>query len=464
MRGAAARELSDAGAHAAAVLWSRVNVGDMLEGLMTPLALSFVRHYRDHVHGDCLAAVGMRDRGRPELYYRAFEGRVYANVSYFGFLFSQTPIGSDLRAFLRGFTDESVDLARYRSPYGRYGAGSVPIASWWYWVTTQARQARTPSRRVEQLAGRARLEGARFRSLVLSSLSVSELGVELERALAGFRSAYAGYMPFYFTAYLLQGASAELARRWLAPGDAEPFARAAAAAMSVGGERRRLLAGLARAARQAGVDRVIARTDPREIEAALSGDPAGRAFLRQVVDPFLREHGVRGRREMELMNPRWIDAPALLHEELQGCIQQGGDDRAGAEVSAAPIAPLAGLARHRRVALAALAAAARRWAGYRLAARPGVLAAIWFVRSLALELGRRLAQIGALRGADEVAFLELDEIRAFAADRPSGRPVTRTTLDARRRAHRAHPRDREPPAILSGSAPARFSRSDVVRS
>ncbi|HEY6117615.1 MAG TPA: hypothetical protein VI172_16795, partial [Candidatus Dormibacteraeota bacterium] len=209
-----------------AVLWSRVNVGDMLEGVMTPLALSFVRHYRDHVHADCLAAVGMRDPGTPAHYYRAFEGRIYANVSYFGYLFSQTPVGTDDRRFLRAFTDGSVDLSRYRSPYGRYGAGRPPVASWWFWVRIQAQLAGSATRHVTAMTERRRLELERFRALSLSSLPLAEVGAELDRALACFRSAYAEYMAYFFNAHLLQGASAALARRWLASRDAEPFAQA----------------------------------------------------------------------------------------------------------------------------------------------------------------------------------------------------------------------------------------------
>lgn len=443
-----------------AVLWSRVNVGDMLEGVMTPLALSFVRHYRDHVHADCLAAVGMRDPGMPAHYYRAFEGRIYANVSYFGYLFSQTPVGADDRRFLRGFTDGSVDLSRYRNPYGRYGAGLPPVASWWFWARIQAQLASSATRHVAAMAGERQLELARFRALSLTSLPLVEVGDELDRALAWFRSVYAGYMGYFFNAHLLQGAAAAIARRWLAPRDAEPFAQAQAAAMSLGAERARLLRGLARQADGAGLASRLARSDPREAEVALSRDPAGRAFLSGAVEPFLREHGFWGRREMELMNPRWSDEPALLFEELRARLAPPGG---GPDAQPGPIALPPGLPRHQRVALAALAAVTKRWAGYRLATRPSVLAAIWCVRSLVLELGGRLARRGVLHARDEVAYLELDELRAFAAGRAQdGAHLSRRTIEARCRVHLDHCRVPEPPPVLPAGALTLPSEPDVA--
>jgi hypothetical protein len=443
----------------AAVLWSRVNVGDMLEGVMTPLALSFVRHYRDHVHADCLAAVGMRDPGTPADYYRAFEGRVYANVSYFGYLFSQTPVGTDCRRFLRGFTDDSVDLSRYRSPYGRYAARRPPVASWWFWVRSQAQLASSATRHVADMAEQRRLELERFRALSLSSLPLAEVGAELDRALSCFRSAYAGYMAYFFNAHLLQGASAAFARRWLAPRDAEPFAQALATAMSVSNERARLLRGLARQTDCAGFASLLVRSDPRELELALSRDPAGRAFLSATVEPFLREHGFWGRREMELMNPRWGDEPALLFEELRARLAPSGG---GPDAQPGPLALPPGLPRHRQVALAALAAVTKRWAGYRFATRPSVLAAIWRVRSLVLELGGRLARHGALHTRDEVAYLELDELRAFAAGHVHDGALSRRAIEARRRVHVGHCRAPEPPPVLPAGRLALLSEPDVA--
>lgn len=447
-----------------AVVWSRVNVGDMLEGVMTPLAISFVQHYRDHVHADCLAAVGMRDPGVPAHYYRAFEGRIYANVSYFGYLFSQTPVGADDRRFLRGFTDGSVDLSRYQSPYGRYGAGRPPIASWWFWARIQAQLARSATRRVAAMAGERQLELARFRALSLPSLPLAEVGAELDRALAWFHAVYAGYMGYFFNAFLLQGAGAALARRWLAPRDAEPFARAQAATMSINDERARLLRGLAQQADSAGLAPLLARSDPRALEVTLAHDPAGRVFLSGAVEPFLREHGFWGRREMELMNPRWSDEPALLFEELRARLTPpgGGPNARPGPIDLPPDLP-PDLLRHRRVALTALAAMTRRWAGYRLATRPSVLAAIWLVRSLVLELGDRLARRGALLARDEVAYLELDELRAFAAGAAQGgAPPSRQTLEARRRVHLDHCRAPEPPPVLPAGALARPSEPDVA--
>lgn len=453
MRGAAALARGDEGRRPV-TLWSRVNVGDMLEGVMTPLSLSFIRHYRDHVHADCLSAVGMRDSGEPAQYYRAVEGRIYANVSYFGYLFSQTPIGQDDRSFLRAFTDDSVDLTSYQNPYGRYGAGRPPLESWWFWVRIQVRLASSAQRAVASMVHQRRLELARFRALPLPSLPLSEIGAELERALTWFRATYARYMAYFFNAHLLRGAATTAAQRWLGPSAAEPFARARAASMSINGERARLLRELAHQAEVAGVAPLLAQPDPR----ALAREPAGRAFVSQTLEPFLREHGFWGHREMELMHPRWSDAPAMLLEELRAWLAPP----AGLTTQPAEVTPPPGLACTRRAALTALDAAATRWAGYRHATRPTVLAAIWRVRALVLELGDRLARRGALHAPDEVAYVELDELRTFAAGRAEDHVhLPRRTLDARRRTHLEHCRTPEPPAVLPTEAPAIGWGTDV---
>jgi pyruvate,water dikinase len=411
------------------------------------------------VHADCLAAVGMRDPGTPAHYYRAFQGRIYANVSYFGYLFSQTPIGTDERRFLRGFTDDSVNLSRYRSPYGPYSPGRPPVASWWFWVRIQAQLASSAARHVAAMAEQRRLELERFRALSLPSLPLVEVGVELDNALSCFRSMYAGYMAYFFNAHLLQGAAAAIAQRWLAPRDAEPFAQTLAATMSVGTERARLLHRLACRAEGARVASLIGRSNAHELEVALSRDPAGRTFLSETFKPFLREHGFWGRREMELMKPRWSDEPALLFEELRARMAQPGT---GPDAQTGPIALPRGLPRHRRVALAALEAATRRWARYRFATRQSVLAAIWRVRSLVLELGDPLARRGVLHTRDEVAYLELDELRAFAAGHAQGGAVLRRTIEARRRLHLDHCRAPEPPPVLPAGRLALFSEPDVA--
>jgi pyruvate,water dikinase len=92
-----------------------------------------------------------------------------------------------------------------------------------------------------------------------------------------------------------------------------------------------------------------------------------------------------------------------------------------------------------------------------------VLAAIWRVRSVVLELGVRLARRGALHARDEIAYLELDELRAFAAGHAlGGAHLSRQTIEARRRVHLHHCRAPEPPPILPGGTLALPSELDVA--
>ncbi|HEY7675951.1 MAG TPA: PEP/pyruvate-binding domain-containing protein [Candidatus Methylomirabilis sp.] len=172
-----------------------------------------------------------------------------------------------------------------------------------------------------------------------------------------------------------------------------------------------------------------------ELAAAAAADPEARAYLeRRPLDPqgwrrlspqsafrsalamFLEEYGHRSVYEAEMANPRWREDPSFLLEQVRLDLAEGrtqverGAARATHQQAETEVRQLPLWARPavRWLAANARAAAARREAG------KSALAALYEpTRSLALEIGRRLAARGALDAATDVFHLAWVELQAF---------------------------------------------------
>jgi pyruvate,water dikinase len=80
-----------------------------------------------------------------------------------------------------------------------------------------------------------------------------------------------------------------------------------------------------------------------------------------------------------------------------------------------------------------------------------MVTSIWLVRNVVYEVGRRLVAEGVLHSADEVAYLDFEEVRAYLAGTgPAREAFPRTALDERRRLHEYHNRLPEPPLTFIG--------------
>lgn len=202
---------------------------------------------------------------------------------------------------------------------------------------------------------------------------------------------------------------------------------------------------LGRAARvSAPVRDVLATRAARDVPAALTRTPEGRAFLVEL-RAYLEQYGKRGDQVFELSTPRWIEDPTPVIETLQEYVGQPDRDQE---------AELAALAaeRDRRVT-----AARERLHGYPQAAvgqfefflKAAQAAAPlrenhnmlidfkaqYLLRQLLLEFGRRFAAAGAIDQPDDVFYLTLDELRESMAAPGAG---DRRQAVAERRAAIAH--------------------------
>ena len=134
-------------------LWSRMDIGEIFVGLMSPLGLSFARYYQEHVHRDCAAALGVRDAGDVALHMGYLQGHVYLNISYTSYLLGQCLPTRDQRHFTSRFVSEEADLSTYKNPFGTFPGGIEDLLSTLHWVQATATEMVTMKQRAEEMVG-----------------------------------------------------------------------------------------------------------------------------------------------------------------------------------------------------------------------------------------------------------------------------------------------------------------------
>jgi phosphohistidine swiveling domain-containing protein len=201
------------------------------------------------------------------------------------------------------------------------------------------------------------------------------------------------------------------------------------------------------------VAEIVAGSPPERVLPALKQTPAGQEFL-AAFRTFLAAHGQRGEK-LGVSFTSWIEDPTPAILLLQDYLRNPERD---------PDAELAALTADREHAIAA---ARERLAAYpravvaefeeklRHAQQATVIsedhnypidfAAIYQVRRVLLELGRRFAAAGALDNAEDIFLLTYDELRATADMLPGS---DRRALVSTRKAEMEHFRAITPPALL----------------
>ncbi|WP_338896080.1 PEP/pyruvate-binding domain-containing protein [Streptomyces sp. TG1A-60] len=439
-------------------LWSRMDIGEIFVGLMSPLGLSFARYYQHHVHDDCSAALGVRDTGDVGLQMGYFQGHVYLNISYTAYLLGQCLPTRDQRHFTSRFVSEEVDLVTYENPFGTFPGGMEDLLSTIHWAQSTATEMLGMKHRAEEMVATRLYEFDRARQLDLTRMSRRELDAELVRYLAFFHDAHVGYMPYYINAFGFYGVLTELCAKWLGADGVNlqnriktdmSSLRTVASAQEIWG--------VAQAAKaRPRVMEIIKETPLEEIEVRLREDTEGRAFWNAQMEPFLRANGTRGRQEMELTHPRWIDDPSYIFQLIRRYSADGfsvddimGRSRAHEEGDARAV--LEKLPLHKRKTIETVIAMYALCSELRETTRMSMITSIWLVRNIVYEVGRRLVDEGVLHSLDEVAHLDFEDVRTYLRGADTGREVfSRTKLDERRRVHEYHNRLPEPPLTFIG--------------
>lgn len=458
---------------AADTVWSRTNVGEALPGPATPLTWSIARAFSDKGFYEAFSALGCRVPRGASLVGN-IHGRFYLNLTVFMQIAAQVP-GLSPRALLAASG----------------GAGNAVVEVLEQQVRAVSRRGflvRLPLTAPRQLVRQARLER-----------EVAAFEAEIDRARHGLLDLDLGLLPDDGLATTLRGAaalldrtgtlmlacaSASLAshlalcrllervgrRRASARGDdpsegpiaglpgsgwgaAEPIAQAL-----VGGARELDSAnpGLALAK----VAEVV-RVEPAVREALLAGRiqsladvPAGRS--RRAIEEFLDAYGDRTVREAELATPRWREDPGQVIAMLVSAMRTptGDPERALGRARALADREMARL--EMRVSatelglVRLLVARTQRFTRLRERMRTWVTRVLGMIRTIALDVDRRLCRIDPSLPKGSVFFCTCAEL--IVALR-SGRAEVGHVVRMRRAEHARDAARPDPPPTFIGRPP-----------
>ncbi|RKS79661.1 pyruvate,water dikinase [Actinomadura pelletieri DSM 43383] len=440
-------------------LWSRMDIGEIFTGVMSPLGQSFAQYYQHNVHRGCARSTGVRDPGDMSRHMGYLQGHVYLNISYTAHLLGQCLPTRDQSRFTSRFASEEVDLDAYENPFGTWPGGPREEAlATRFWLKTSITELRTMKKRARRMVRSRFYEFDRAQGIDLTRLDRSELNAELKRRLAYFYDMHVGYMPYYMNAFGFYGVLEALCGAWLGQEGTSLRNRIKTDMSSLRTvESAREIWALAQVARRdPRVMEIIRAGSAHDVSARLRADEAGRAFWDGHMVPFLRENGTRGHQEMELTHPRWIDDPSYVFQMIRRYAEEGFSidevlDRAHDPREDEAASALNRLAAPKRRTIEKVMSLYETCSRLRELTRMSMITSIWLVRRVVYEVGRRLVEAGVLRSLDEVADLDFaDVLEYLSSDRDPRRVFSRAKLEEARRTFRAYARLPEPPLSFVG--------------
>jgi phosphohistidine swiveling domain-containing protein len=435
-------------------IWSNVNTGEILPDVATPMTWSIIHGHADDILGGMLGAFGVPFDAKRII--GLVGGRIYFNLTLLRETFRTIP-GVDPDVALGGMHDY-VELPPLDSTEPSFGARAwavlrmATVMPGYVGRHTPSRAARfAADMRATTEAGMRRIEAAHDKDEALRVMhSLNGEFSEFNDALA-----YMGVAMFGFG--LLGG----LTNRWLgdttgALANRLVAGRGEVASAEAGHEMWRLSA-LARDARAVRSAVLVGAgwADVRErLEAAAGdGDADASAFL-EAWDAFMTEHGHHRRGELEFANPTWAETPDYVLGVVRSYLNEGrGSDPLAAYGERSASADLAVDESLARLGSPLKRAAFRRVLGWGRASartRENVKseAVRWLVaiRHALLALGERMVAAGALDRADDVFYLDYDELPALV----SGEAGDWRGLVATRRAEHVRLERLSPPPVVVG--------------
>jgi pyruvate,water dikinase len=440
-------------------VWSNLNTGEVLPDVVSPMTWSRIDGMLHDVFGTIIRQLGMEfgDSRLADL----VAGRVYFNLNTLVALIRRIPgVGKvdvgEMLGGAQGSVLRNVKFADEDLPHLNFSLlrTLVNLPRFLLWTLSHS-----PHRGLQK-AATMRRRAATLQQLNPQTLSEDEIMAYLymlldDRNLITHAIAYGGgallFLPPFFG----------LCRRWLRDEDASIANRLLAGLGGMDSAEAGLdLWRLAEVVRKnPAVENVIFAEDHSKdgvesLRIRLPGVAGGTAFL-AAWDAFMAKHGHHCRGEIELVNQRWREMPGLILAMVRGYLKRL--DQAN---------PVALHERHtlvrrdlsrqcrrqladpfRRTIFEFLLKNAQRACVVRENLKSEIVRLWALGRSLLLELGQRLYGRGALKAADDIFFLNFDELRPIQKGRP-GFDVIGTV--ARRRTEYEANRLLSPPAVVVG--------------
>ncbi len=465
-------------------VWSNMNTGEVLPGVVTPATYSVIVKVGDIMVHKLFARLGVHF-GEEPLFGR-FAGRVYFNVSAITVGFAAFPAFSrpDVNKLLGGM-QERPDF-RYlkqelrESEAGlagtlRFIAGLPGFLSWAF----AHRSTKAPV-----FARRLRAETAALLPPDPNNATEDDLARSL-RALAASLDGLTDVLAFAGMAMANYTNLQSICRRWFADEGPTLANRLVTGLGDLDSARTAM--DLWKLARLAGSEPTLKAalleappgSNPRTIAADLV--ETGAAFL-QGWDAFLDEHGHHARGEIELYTTRWREDPGYLLTLLTNYLrtEDAPDPTAREEANARRRLTLTADLRKRlwdpvrRGVFDYVLRQAQMGSAARENLKSEAVRRIAAMRTVMLPVGRRLTDRGVLIEADDVFFFGLDEIEEMlqaespvdAGDGTEVGGTMRAPLESvpigERRAEFERDRSIEPPAVFMGRLPTDWG-ADVAQ-
>jgi len=439
-------------------LWSRMDIGEIFTGFLSPLGQTFAQYYQMNVHGHTAAATGVLDPGDVGLQMGYFQGHVYLNISYTAYMLAQCLPTKDQSRFTSRFVSEEVDLAGYENPFGTQPGGMKALPATAFWLKSTVTELRRMKTRSEEMVSSRLYEFDRARGIDLTRMSRRELDAELSRYLGYFHDMHVGYMPYYMNAFGFYGLLAELCAKWLGHAGDNLQNRVKMDMSSLRTvESAREIWTLAQAAKdRPRVLAIIRDSALADIPGRLADDEDGRVFWAAHMETFLRANGTRGHQEMEITHPRWIDDPSYVFQMIRRYADDGFSidqilERGKGPDQGDATAVLRQLPTAKRKVIEKVISLYELCSELREITRMSMITSIWLVRNVVYEVGRRLVDQGILHSLDEVADLDFADVLRYLGGREDAREVfSRARMDEARRTFQYYDRLPEPPLTILG--------------
>lgn len=463
------RGVQGGGGDPATLVWSNLNVGEVLPGVATPLTWSALSSFAEQGFREALAALGCKVPKGARL-LGSFRGRMYLSLSELERIAAQVPglKPSHLLALgARGGELASLPPDALAGAPGKQGKQGKPgnlllrlpgvasrLAS--AHLGFEQRYARFESAFSFE---RGRLEMLDLR--ILPGAALDETLSDVERLLAQtaalLAQAYGGLVAALVP---LRSALA-----LLLPGDAQAIQGCLLSAIEdveSAGPGREVLS-VARAFR---VDPVAREVLLAGGVASLAELPAGPAFA--ALERLLERYGHRAAREVELAEPRWRESPRFLLDAVRMQLvheAHGHDAQAALERRVAELREQSERALHKlpapvRPALRGVLSVVRRYVRRREELRSQVAHVLGMFRRVALDASRRMLVREPELGEDPAFMLTAGELHAFL--RGELRSVRALTVLRRRQ----YARDLglpDPPDTFVGYPPPAAERPPAAR-
>jgi phosphohistidine swiveling domain-containing protein len=442
-------------------MFSRMDTGEIVTGLMTPLGLSFCEFYQKNIHGPAVKTMGLLDEGHPDNYMGYIQGQVYLNISASASMLRQCPPTRDEMKFTKRYATSDLDFTDYKNPYGAGVTGYDYFKSSMYWLKGQFINTFSAGKLVKKMITLRNCETKRFAELDLKNMSLAELNNELTRIDGHFLDACAVYMPFFLQSFALYDALAETCEQYLSGKGAALQNRIKASMNNLRTIEvtRGIVDLVEKVKKQPLLLDLFNKHDADMLLSILPVDNVSKAFWNADFKGFLSDFGSRGRQEFELSIPRWSDDPTYLIQVMKMYLENDVDlEERLTTISGLRESDttdlLKNLPRSAKFKIRLLTKIYGVMAERREATRPTFIAATWFYRKIIVEVLERLSDKNVL-SIEQLPYIDFNHFRDYVAGKKLAEEAfSAELLEKNRHQHLLNLHAQEPPmAIIGGYSP-----------